>query len=74
MAKKTLEKLEIDYDFMKKSEKELGNKVASVLNEASLQCNKLILEAEAKCNEILKGCGGKVVIKHNVNYNIIEKQ
>ena len=72
-AKKTLEKLEIDYDFMEKVEKNLGNKVAGVLTEISLKCNRLILEAEAECNEILKGYGGKVIIKHKVNYNIIEK-
>ena len=73
-AQKTLEKLEIDYDFMKKAEKELSSKVAKVLQEASLECNKLILDAEAKCNEILRGYGGKVIIKHDVKYNIVEKQ
>ena len=73
-GKKTLSKLEIDYDSMKEAEKELGDKVGKILTAASLKCDKYILEAEAKCNEILKSYGGKVIIKHNVNYNIVEKQ
>ena len=72
-SKKTLEKLEIDYDFIQKTQKEAELEIANILTKASLECEKLILQAEAKCNRILSSCGGKIIIKHNINYNLVEK-
>ena len=68
------EMLNIDIDSIEKLEKELGKKISEVLNEASAKCDAIVKQAEKDGNAILASYGGRVIIKHNMKYNILEKK
>lgn len=71
---KSVERLNIDIDSIEKLEKELGKKISEVLNEASAKCDAIVKQAEKDGNAILASYGGRVIIKHNMKYNILEKK
>jgi len=73
MSAKIRERLNIDYKKLEDFKKTKDEKVAEILLKAVEKCNLIIKEAEIDADEILSSYGAKLVIKNNVEYNILEK-
>ena len=70
---KIRDQLKIDYKKLEDFKKTKEEKVSEILLKAVEKCNLIIKEAEKDANEILHTYGGALVIKNNIEYNIIEK-
>ena len=62
----------VDPKIVDVSQKRMDERVADILNKAIKQCDDIISEAEKEANEILSVYKGRLLIKNEVNYNILE--
>ena len=71
---KIREKLVVDIGQIEQADKEIDTRVADVLSDVFKKCDALIAQAKSEIDELIGGYGASVVIKNDIQYNIVEKK